>query len=169
LQLQKAVCDRAGPRHHLDQVVHVRTARVGAVLLGEQRRGQLRPLQLVPLLREQGPERHRGRGGDPAPRSGGGLGGEPLALQPAQRPYRLPFGQRQAVRQLGGVGGAEPHQRAVRRFLHIIQTDRGQQSNPLPVHPSGMPWRKPATAYTRRAHLLRINQHAGKGSWVQLC
>ncbi len=166
LELEEALGDRRGAGHHLHQVVHRRFGRRRPVLLREQRRRQLRLLQLVPLLGEQRAQRHPGRSRHPAVRPRGGLRRETLPLQPAQRPLGVVLGQRQAPRQIGDVGRAHGHQRPVRRLVRLVQPYRRQhRPASLPCAQtigSGTTWRKPATAQTRRRHHRRTSGDSAK-------
>ncbi len=155
LQLVETMGHGARPGDHLDQIVHGGLGGVDPVLLGQQHGRQLRLFQLVALLGQQRPQRDPGRRRHPAPRTGRRLRGQPVLLQPPQRPLGVPFGQRQPVREIGDLRGSHRHQRAIGGLLRLVETYGSQHSRTSPeppgfpvtsCRPAGRPWRKAATA-----------------------
>ncbi|CAD5928874.1 protein of unknown function [Streptomyces sp. KY70] len=132
LQLVEALGDRRRTGHHLHQIVHLGLARLRPVLRGQQRGRQLRLLQLVALLDQQGPQRHARRRRHPAARAGRGLRGQTLLLQPPQHPLGVRLRERQPVREIGEFRRSRRHQRPVRGFLPLVETQCPQHLPTLP-------------------------------------
>lgn len=155
LQLVEAVRHRARARDHLDQIVHGGLGGIRPVLLGEQRRRQLRLLQLMALLGEQCTQGDPGRRRHPSAGAGGRLGGEALLLQPAQRPLGLRLGKPQPVREVVDLRRSHRDERTVGGLLSLVETYGSQHPRTPPrtchfrivAHSSaGRSWRKAATA-----------------------
>jgi hypothetical protein len=132
LELQEAPRDGLRPGDHLDQVVHGRFGRLGPELRGQHGRRVLGPLQLVAAAgQERGQRGLRGRD-DPPSGTGRGAGDQAVVREAAQHPAGLFLGLAQPVGEFPEIRGTERDERAVRRFLSVVQTYRAEQVRSLP-------------------------------------